>query len=114
MVKGKSATQTSDIVRQHAALFAAVSHTQVLLNTILGGFAILAAIVTVWSLAVAFRSKTKPAVRKVAYQVFRIAWLSFVVSAATTGPSPVPRWLAMTCRRISATEQTSVRPLWHV
>lgn len=55
-----------------------------LLNTILGGFAILAAIVTVWSLAVAFRSKTKPAVRKVAYQVFRIAWLSFVVSAATT------------------------------
>lgn len=54
----------------------------VLLNIILGGFATLAAVVTIWSLAVAFCRRTTPTVRTVAYRVFRVAWTTFVVSAA--------------------------------
>jgi hypothetical protein len=54
----------------------------VLLNIILGGFAILTAIVTLWSLAVAFRKRTTSSVRIVAYRVFRVAWTTFVVSSA--------------------------------
>jgi len=54
-----------------------------LLNTILGGFATLSAVVTLWSLAVAFRRNTPSQIRKIAYQVFRVAWLTFVVSTTT-------------------------------
>ena len=53
-----------------------------LLNIILGGFAILAAVVTLWSLAIAFRKRTTSSVRTVAYRVFRVAWTTFVVSSA--------------------------------
>lgn len=49
---------------------------------ILGAFAFLAFVVCASSAAVAILSRTKPAARKAALQVFRIAWLSFVASAA--------------------------------
>ena len=48
---------------------------------ILGAFAALAFVVCAASAVVAMLSGTKPAARKAALQVFRIAWLSFVASA---------------------------------
>lgn len=53
-----------------------------LLNIILSGFTILTAVVTIWSLAVAFRKRTTSSVRTVAYRVFRVAWTTFVASSA--------------------------------
>jgi hypothetical protein len=53
-----------------------------LLNIILSGFAILTAVVTVWSLVVAFHWRTTAAIRRIAYQVFRVACTTFVVSTA--------------------------------
>lgn len=53
-----------------------------LLNIILGGFAILAAGVCLWSVAVIYASRTKPAVRTLAYRVLRLAWTTFIASAA--------------------------------
>ena len=52
---------------------------------ILGGYAVLAAALAVWSARVCFRDETKPAVRAVAYKVFRAAWTSGAVTGSATG-----------------------------
>ncbi len=52
---------------------------------ILGGYAALAAVLAVWSARVCFRPDTKPAVREVAYKVFRAAWMSGAVTGSATG-----------------------------
>jgi hypothetical protein len=54
----------------------------VLPQIILGAVAALAFAVCASSATVAILSQTKPAQRRAALQVFRIAWLSFVASAA--------------------------------
>jgi hypothetical protein len=46
-----------------------------------GGYAVLAAVVAVWSARVCFRPDTKPAVRAVAYKIFRAAWATGATSA---------------------------------
>lgn len=51
---------------------------------ILGAFAGLAFVVCAVSATVAMLGRTKPAARRAALQVFRIAWLSFVASAAAS------------------------------
>lgn len=52
---------------------------------ILGGYAALAAALAVWSAHVCFRADTKPAVRKVAYKMFRAAWTSGAVTGSASG-----------------------------
>lgn len=52
-------------------------------TVILGGYAILAAVLAVWSARVAFRPKTKPEVRTVAFKVFRIVWPTGALSGGT-------------------------------
>lgn len=51
-----------------------------LVNIVFGAFALLAIVVTVWAVAVAFRPTTKPQVRKHAMEVFRVAWKTAVVA----------------------------------
>lgn len=55
-----------------------------LLNVVLGGFAVLAIIVTLWSLAVAFSPHTTSGVRKDAMTVFHIAWKTAIAAVAIT------------------------------
>lgn len=50
------------------------------LDYILIGFAALAIVVTLWSLAVALGPQTKPSVRAHAMDVFRIAWKTSVAT----------------------------------
>ena len=52
---------------------------------ILGGYAILAAVLAIWSARVCLRQETKPAVREVAYKVFRAAWTTGAITGSTTG-----------------------------
>jgi len=46
-----------------------------------GAYAVLAAVVAVWSVRVCFHADTKPAVRAVAYKIFRAAWTTGGTSA---------------------------------
>jgi hypothetical protein len=46
-----------------------------------GGYAVLAAVVAVWSARVCFHPETTPAVRTVAYKIFRTAWTTGATSA---------------------------------
>lgn len=52
-------------------------------SVVLGGYAVLAAVLSVWSAHVAFRSTTKPAVRDVAFKIFRLVWPTGVISGGT-------------------------------
>lgn len=52
---------------------------------VLTGHAVLAAVLAVWSARVCFRPETKPAVREVAYKVFRAAWTTGAVSGTASG-----------------------------
>jgi hypothetical protein len=52
-------------------------------NIILGGWTVLAAVLALWSVRVAYRPDTKPAVRAVAYKVFRSALASGVAGGIT-------------------------------
>lgn len=47
-----------------------------------GGYAVLAGVVAVWSARVCLYPETKPAVRTVAYKIFRSAWTTGATSAA--------------------------------
>jgi hypothetical protein len=51
-----------------------------LLNIVFGAFALLAVVVTLWSLAVAFSRHTRAAVAKHAREVFHIAWKTAIVA----------------------------------
>lgn len=55
----------------------------VLPQIILGAFALLAFVVCAISAAVAMLPNTKKPARDAAWKIFRLAWTSFVVSAAT-------------------------------
>jgi hypothetical protein len=55
----------------------------VLPQIILGAFALLAFVVCASSAVVAMLPSTKKAARDAAWRIFRLAWVSFVVSAAT-------------------------------
>lgn len=52
-------------------------------NIILGGWTVLAAVLAFWSVRVAYHPDTKPAVRAVAYKVFRAALASGVAGGIT-------------------------------
>lgn len=58
--------------------------TRMWTNIILGGYAGLAAGMTVWSAHVAFRQDSTSEVRDVAYKIFRLAWPSAALSTAAT------------------------------
>lgn len=45
-----------------------------------GAYAVLAAVMAVWSARVCFNPGTKPAVRAVAYKIFRSAWVTGATS----------------------------------
>lgn len=50
---------------------------------VLAGYAVVAAALALWSARVCFRSDTKPAVRLVAYKIFRTAWVTGVTSVVS-------------------------------
>ena len=53
------------------------------LGIILGGYAVVACVIAVWSVRVAYAERTKPVVRTHAYRIFRIAWTTGVASGIT-------------------------------
>jgi hypothetical protein len=52
-------------------------------NIMLGGWTVLAAVLALWSVRVAYHPATKPAVRAIAYKVFRAALASGVADGIT-------------------------------
>jgi hypothetical protein len=52
-------------------------------SIILGAYAALAGMLLVWAARVAFCPTTKPAVRDVAFKVFRLVWSTGIASGGT-------------------------------
>jgi hypothetical protein len=50
------------------------------LGIILSGYAVVACVVVLWSVRVAYAERTKPAVRTLAYRIFRVAWTTGLAS----------------------------------
>jgi hypothetical protein len=53
------------------------------LGIVFSGYTVVACVIAVWSVRVAYAERTKPAVRTHAYRIFRIAWTTGVASGIT-------------------------------